>query len=322
VKHTEQTRKVIVQSVEIKHLSQDDPFFPKYRFEPGTELPPEIWLVCVSFRDGMKPKDSTTHICRSKQEADELTATFKVGGEMKSFVQSLWDTLGLDVLRDSIDRGFVPMMGPDEDRYLVWQTLVDAEVLSENGVDPSSRVLQFLGQERVDKLRLMHPENWTAAAEFEFCWQNYHHSSAVFIAAACNFKYYIEQDEYAAGYLLRDLEILVHGVEAEATKAQEMRQRAGGAGGKTSSVARNKRRTDLFEKIEALASRSPDMVRLGPETIVRIALEDCERDNPALWSQGKGQAQEYLGEIRRGEAGNDMKARYHAQFVTKPPKQF
>lgn len=320
--HTAQTRKITVRSVQVNHLLRGDPSFPTINFKEEKDPPQEIWRVRVSFREGMRPEHRLDHICRSRQEADELAATYKIGTETKSVIQSVWDNLGLEFLESSIDRGSVFMAGPDGDQSQVYETLLDAGIISEIGIYPSRKVLDFLGKERVNELRMIYPENWQVAAEFEFCWQNFHHSSAVFIAAACGFKYDIEKDEYAAGYLLRDLEIIVHGVEAVATKVQEMREKAGGAGGKTSTGARNRRRSDLLSKIEALAERSPDVVRLSPEALVSLDLEDCEKDGPSLWSQGKGQAQEYLGEIRRGEAGDELKVRYHAIFGVEPPKRF
>jgi hypothetical protein len=62
-------------------------------------------------------------------------------------------------------------------------------------------------------------------------------------------------------------------------------------------------------------------MRLGQDSLVQLALETAEESDPYLWRQGKGQVQEYLGEIRRGEAGDAMKARYFALFPAKPPKQ-
>lgn len=320
MKHTTQTRKVIVKSVSIDHVLKDNPLFPKGAFY-NTEVPLEVWLVRISFRDGMKPEQSTFKICDSQKEAQKIASTYQIGEEMRSIVEEVWETLGVEALRDAIDRRVFPMMGPDEDRYLVWKTLVDAEVIAPNGVYSSTKISDFLGRDRIDDLQKIHTDNWRVAAEFEYCWQNYHHSSPVFIAAACNFKYYIEGNEYAAGYLLRDLEILVHGVEAEALKAQETRRRAGGAGGATSRTARAKRRTDLFAKMETLSEQNPAFVRLGAEQVAKLALEDCQHANPALWRQGKGQVNDYLGEIRRGEAGDDMRARFQALFGTEPPKR-
>jgi hypothetical protein len=50
-----------------------------------------------------------------------------------------------------------------------------------------------------------------------------------------------------------------------------------------------------------------------------MASQDAVADDPALWSQGAGQVEEYLGEIRRGEAGEQMLARYLAMFPAPKP---
>ena len=60
----------------------------------------------------------------------------------------------------------------------------------------------------------------------------------------------------------------------------------------------------------------------GKLPIPEIALREAIKKDASLWSQGKGQVQEYLGEIRRGEAGQDLQVRYVALLGRKPPKQF
>jgi len=92
-------------------------------------------------------------------------------------------------------------------------------------------------------------------------------------------------------------------------------------GGERSSEARGGRVKSLLLQIEKLAESNPAFSRLDPETRAMLAVEDAAKDNPAIWAQGRKQAQEYLGEIRRGEAGADLRARYEILFPPKPPKR-
>jgi hypothetical protein len=87
--------------------------------------------------------------------------------------------------------------------------------------------------------------------------------------------------------------------------------------GVASSGKRLERMTALVEFMERLAASNPAMLRTGPLALATLACEDATSDNPGLWSQGAGQIEEYLGMIGRGEAGDELKARYFAMFPAK-----
>ncbi len=90
------------------------------------------------------------------------------------------------------------------------------------------------------------------------------------------------------------------------------------SGGKASTEKRMKRMTSLVDCIERLAADNPAVVKFGPQQVARVACEEAVANDPALWSQGAGQVEEYLGQIRRGEAGDELKARYFALFPAQP----
>jgi hypothetical protein len=85
-------------------------------------------------------------------------------------------------------------------------------------------------------------------------------------------------------------------------------------GGKASALARAARRAALLDGMEALVRANPVLARLDPKVAASEALRECIASRPALWSQGRRQIDEYLGEIRRGEAGADLQARFLALF--------
>ena len=146
-------------------------------------------------------------------------------------------------------------------------------------------------------------------------------SEAAYVAAAYQYHFYITNDDFSAGYLWRDLEVLVCGVEAAAQSLSDMRKKASDAGGKRSAKARELRRADLMDELERVAERNPEISALGPELVSRVALKNCISRNLSIWRQGKGQIEEYLGELRRGEAGPEMQSRFLALFPAKPPKR-
>ena len=81
-------------------------------------------------------------------------------------------------------------------------------------------------------------------------------------------------------------------------KAHEDQQKRAAAAGKNSSIKRHKRITDLLSKMEELARRNPDIVRLGQEALANLALNDAMKQSPKLWKQGKGRQAEYLDEMK------------------------
>jgi hypothetical protein len=54
----------------------------------------------------------------------------------------------------------------------------------------------------------------------------------------------------------------------------------------------------MLEQVEALIDENPALGRLGLSQIANLAIEDAAAANPTLWSQGKGQREEYLDEIK------------------------
>jgi len=99
----------------------------------------------------------------------------------------------------------------------------------------------------------------------------------------------------------------------EGVSFEELKSERAKRGGERSSEKRAERIASLLTHMEKLASDNPALVRL-PSHLAKLACEDAKSSNPALWSQGAGQVDEYLGLIRRGEAGDEMRARFVAML--------
>lgn len=99
------------------------------------------------------------------------------------------------------------------------------------------------------------------------------------------------------------------GQEHEANARKRLR-----ASGEASSKMRAARMESLLDHMETLAKENPALARLGPDALASLATEDASASDPHLWSQGRGQVSEYLGCIRRGEAGAQARKRYAAIF--------
>lgn len=323
-KHTQAIRKTVVIRIEVNHGDDSGPL-SFVSGKPDIMEHKEAWWVTMSTQSGLLPEDMSLRMFYSEHEAKSFAGQHAVGTEIyETFSTRNWvgkEAKRHEYIRSRMDDNDIPNTGrsAEEDSFLAFSVLSEAGII--HGAHASQKVLSTLGAQRIGELKNKHGENWEVAAEFEYCWLNLPASSPAYIAAAHRFHYYITHDDFAAGYLLRDLECLVHGVEAAAVKSFEMRKNAGAAGSKKSAQARAARRCALMDAMEVVAKRSPDVVKLGSKVVADLSLSDCIDDSPALWSQGQGQIDDYLGEIRRGEAGQELQSRFRTLFPEKPPKR-
>ncbi|GJL88038.1 MAG: hypothetical protein DHS20C03_17470 [Minwuia thermotolerans] len=315
------TRKTIIQNVNINHLRRGDPLFPSAHQMRGNEAADEVWMIFLHYRTGLKPVEVTITIKFSEFEANEYKFHHPVGSELSE--EQFHIAKNKDEMHDLIQNGFpFEVNSGDRESPLAFEILADAGIYRQGFGGLSQEVIDFLGEKILGELKSEYDENWQVVAAFEFCWLNLPHSSPAFVAASYQYHHYITEDDFSAGYHWRDLEVLAEEVEVEAQKAIETRKKAGESGSKKSAQAREARRTALMDAIEDVAERNPDVVKLGIVPLAQLALQRATEADPSLWRQGRGQVMEYAGEIRRGEAGEDLKARYEALYPAKPPKRF
>ena len=314
------TRKTVIEDVSVRHTQRGEPLFPPAHLIHGDEDAFEAWTVFLTTRTGLQPPKASI-------------LTFTDQGELNSFLND--NQVGQEIEKkdgvEHFDREFVQkLISPnsllsvaagDREAPLAFDVLGDAGIYACRYGPLSEEVKESLGTERLDELEASFGENWNIAAAFEYCFLHLPHSSPAFVAASYQFHYYITEDDFSAGYHWRDLEVLVHGVEETAKKAIDRSKKAGQSGSKKSTQARNLRRASIMDAMEKVCQRNPDIANLGEGPIFQLALREAIQKDVSLWSQGKGQVQEYLGEIRRGEAGPDLQSRYVRLFENKPPKR-
>lgn len=116
---------------------------------------------------------------------------------------------------------------------------------------------------------------------------------------------------YSVGRLFSSVQNLAT-LEEKAYKADEYAKsyRARGEKGK-SSERRLQRAEDLLVRIEGLISKNPAMSRLPPVQVASLALHDAVKEQPKLWSQGKGQLESYLTFLA---SEDKFRSRYNALF--------
>ncbi|MCX5517768.1 hypothetical protein OSH10_04920 [Kaistia defluvii] len=124
---------------------------------------------------------------------------------------------------------------------------------------------------------------------------------------------------YLAGRIFSEYQVKA-GIEAYALAGmgfEKLKAKRAHKAGEKSAGKRIERIASLVAHMERLAGGSPAVLRIGPLGLARLAGQDASAENPSLWSQGLGQVEEYLGLVRRGEAGEALQARYLSLF---PPK--
>lgn len=315
------TRKTIIEEVSVRHTMLGEPFFPTAHLLRDNDDACEAWTVFMTTRAGLRPPSVSMLAFTDQAELDNFLKNNQVG-------QELADNLGIEVFsKELIQKLASPdavsgVSAGDRDNPLAFDVLGDAGIYAHRYGPLAEEVKESLGNDRLNELKTSFGENWNIAAAFEYCFAHLPHSSPAFVAASYQFHYYITEDDFSAGYLWRDLEVLVHGVEQIARKAIDRSKKAGQSGSKKSAQARNLRRVSIMDAMEKVCQRNPDIAKLGEAPLSKLALREAIKKDASLWSQGRGQVQEYLGEIRRGEAGQDLQVRYVALLGRKPPKQF
>ena len=314
-------RKIAIKSLQIRSAKRGERGFPHEDSFEGRQVPAEAWTVTLTLQEGLLPERNSRCHFDSEEVAEAFMAEHPIGSEYQDNLHDLIFS-SIKNLDQFIELGYFPIKAGSSPSNLPSDILLTAGILDENSKFPARKVLDHLGRDRVEQLRRTYDETWDIVACFEYCWIHLPHSSPAFIAAASKFCHWVLRDGFREGYLLRDLEIITGGVEAQAVRAIETRKKAGDSGSRKSTEARDSRIAAFWQALEDVADRNPDIVSLGEKAIAKLALENAAKKNPKLWRQGRGQVHEYLGEIRRGEAGAEMQERYRALFGSKPLRQF
>lgn len=302
-----ETRNSVVEKIHIRETMPGDLGHPHDHDQAS-------WTIQMSVRAGLLPPDIYTYIFTSQQDANDFLNRYPIGTQLgrtalRSAEEKVEARRYIETYLDS-DKVCVTRPIGDFNSPLAYEILRKAGIEDYRGL--CSEVIDYLGETRISHLKSKYAENWEVIGAFEYCWVQLSHSSAAFVAAFFHYHYYITQNDMMAGYLWRDLEVLAHDVEIDALSVQAMRKNAGAKGSERSKRARERRRAELLKSMESTVERNPDVARLGMEAVAKLALEASIEESPELWTQGKRQISEYLGEIQRGEAGDAMQARLAA----------
>ncbi len=125
---------------------------------------------------------------------------------------------------------------------------------------------------------------------------------------------------YAAGRIFSELKVksFIEPHAIDGINFGKLKERRAKAAGLKSAKSRLERVKSLLLHMERLIASNPELGRMGADAVAELACEDAVTENPNLWTQGQGQVSEYLGELRRGELGDDLRSRLSVLFATRP----
>lgn len=186
--YTEAARKTVVTRVRIDHCKEDDPLFPHWAVPEG-KVVDELWWGWITTRAGLLPEQIKMMVFWSEEEAARFLEKFPVGAEIGELAWAGMEAKRHERLRKMIDEGFAPGVANagDEESSLAFDVLEKAGVLGA-GYGAAQHVLDFLGKQRVGALKSRYRDNWSVAAEFEYCSMKFPHSSPAYLRtsmAAC-----------------------------------------------------------------------------------------------------------------------------------------
>lgn len=281
----EATRRTVVVRREVIRCAPGDSLYPRNLLDEDD--PSDIWMAFLTTRTGMMPTQTVCWLLRSADEAQSFERDFQVGREIDETGAKApgKERIRREYIQNMIDGGgqLLGVAAGDEESGLAFEVLDKAGVTVGLGI--SRAVTVFLGKQRIGMLKSRYRDNWRVAAVFEYCWLNFPHSSLAYVAAAYQFHHYITHDDFSAGYLWRDLEILANEVETKAEKSTRVVQ-AAVAGGKARAATTQAARRTIISQMENMVSEGMS-VTSAAQVLSRRGVGASAEANRKLWNRHK-----------------------------------
>ncbi|MEL7104788.1 MAG: hypothetical protein AAGM21_02635 [Pseudomonadota bacterium] len=189
----------------------------------------------------------------SEQEAQQCAQKYPVG---RVFADGETDIDKLPFMRDFfrkiLDRNALSVfsVGIDPDTSLPGKVVVEAGI-EDSFLGPlGTKVIEALGNGWIDEIYARYgPVSGHYLAMFEYAWSQLPRSSAAYLACQYYLQAEVLDDMHAAGYILRDLEIIYHGHEASIKRDRDYvaRQAERSARAVEASAQKKARRKEVFE---------------------------------------------------------------------------
>ncbi|MDB2369279.1 hypothetical protein N9V68_01680 [Octadecabacter sp.] len=246
----------------------------------------EVWQVSLTARTGLDRDSYSFTYFNTYELAERAVAEAPVGTVFDDRPMPYWPIKKMLADTDPTKQLALVFGGGDEDdaHGNCYEALVGAGVKSQRGFGTSTVVLDWAGPEYVMLLEEKFGENWSAVLEFDYCQHHFSTTSLAYLAAKLFLNYFVTYDDYAVGYLTKEILAIAGGTEDLVSASVKTRKRAGEAGGRD---AQNKKRARLelfMSEIEKLA----DVVGLlSEERIISQAYDNAKKLRPDMPSTVK-----------------------------------
>ncbi len=309
---TKANRETKVLSVQITRSVPGDPFHPskKSGLRMGledAELDGPIWHVWVDDQTGFDHRGSSLSYFSDEGAAMKF-ANAHPEGSVWSDSAELFPLNLRECYGDNNNNLEHLLSAGSDDFFKCYDVLLGAGVKTRGG-GTAQAVLDWFDDAYIRWLKNEFGENWSVAAELEYCTRHFPRSSLAYLATRIFFNYFIRADDFSTGYLLRELELIMGGAEEVATSAMATRRNAGVAGSKASRTAKSKRLESFMQEVENLGDLFP---RMSEHSILDQAFQNAIQSDRNSWRQGQGRQQEYEVELR---SDKKFKSRYFAIFL-------
>lgn len=326
-KYQQAARKTVISAVSIEHKKAEDTRLPPHFYVGNVPQVDEVWVLLVTARTGLRAPMIQYTIFLTEEEAIRASEQYVVGSEMDEMLFHIGDSADerLANIRNKIDNDEsfrVPT--PANERLDLASAVLEVigviEPTEQRKMLPSQRVRELVGQARIDELQSRHGDAWQYAAELEYCHMHLPPSSPGLVAAACRYNLHVANDPFAAGYMLRDLEVLVRDMEGEAARSFDRGKKAAQHGVIVRRNLSQRRKVSLMEGMEEAAKRNPDIVAAGQNILTQFGLTFAKKSDPALWKTGADSVDQYVDDILGGAEGPELRARLLALRGRRKPR--
>jgi hypothetical protein len=293
----DQTRPAEIVKLSMDYLSKD-------HWQVNGPLPADakqnrIWRVMIFTKSGSRPRRLHIHWFSTRAKAKSFMVENPVGSVFNVADHDEQNLGDLRDLHDMIDNeeDDISFFADSDDSSLILDVLEDAKVINSSGFTSQS-VLDLLGEDRIQELKVRYPDSWSYAAEFEYCARTFSKDSLALVAAQCQYHREITGDAFLQGYLQRDLEILIDDVDGQAFRKRQSQKAGGKETGGKNSIKRMRRIESLLQAMEEWIKREGRPFQLQPLFLAHQALEEAKKKDPEVWSEGEGQIEAYVDDMK------------------------
>jgi len=152
--------------------------------------------------------------------------------------------------------------------------LQEVDVLSDS-LKLSSKCIKWVGKSHIIWMMTTYGEKWAFVAILEYCINNFPQSSLATMASQVLYNFNVKNDKYSAGYLWREMQLIMGGAEETAQKALDGQLSRNDGSSKKNTEAKLERIKDYWQEIRAFSDISD---RLDEQIILDQAWENaCQK---------------------------------------------